>query len=97
MTTVPFRFSLVSLLLFFLLLGGNAAAADAAGKESIAILPFPASAGKDISYLQAGIRNMLASRLAAETGLRIIEHARVDQQAAAAGDLMQQNTLTALG
>ena len=97
MTTVPFRFSLVSLLLFFLLLGGSAAAADPAGKESIAILTFPASAGKDISYLQAGIRNMLASRLAAETGLRIIEHARVDQQAAAAGDLMQQNTLTALG
>jgi TolB-like protein len=97
MTTVPFRFSLISLLLFLLLAGGSGAAAEEPGKESIAILAFSANANKDISYLQSGIRNMLASRLAAETGLRIIDHARVDQQAAAAGDLKQQGTLAALG
>jgi TolB-like protein len=97
MTTVPFRFPLVTILLFFVILAGNVSAAEETGKESIAILPFTANATKDISYLQSGIRNMLASRMAADTGLRIIEQSRVDQQAAAAGDIKQQNQLMQVG
>lgn len=108
MTTVTFRFPLITILLFFIILSGNVSAAEETGKESIAILPFTANATKDIAYLQSGIRNMLASRLAADTGLRVIEQARVDQQAAAAGDNLQigsalqadyllSGTLTAIG
>ena len=96
MTTVPFRIPLLPILLFFAILTGNVSAAETA-KQSLAILPFTVNAAKDISYLQAGIRNMLASRLAADTGLSIIDQARVDQQAKAAGDIRQQNLLIQLG
>ncbi len=96
MTTVPFRFPLLPILLFFAILTGNVSAAET-GKQSLAILPFTVNASKDISYLQAGIRNMLASRLSADTGLSIIDQARVDQQVKAAGDTRQQNLLIQLG
>ncbi|MBU0968611.1 MAG: VCBS repeat-containing protein [Proteobacteria bacterium] len=97
MTTAPFRFPLIPILLFFAILAGNVSAAEETGKQSLAILPFTVNATKDISYLQAGIRNMLASRLAADTGLSIIDQSRVDQQAKAAGDTKQQNLLIQLG
>jgi TolB-like protein len=97
MTTVHFRFSLIAILLFWVIFAGNDSAAEEPGKESIAILPFTTNATKDISYLQAGIRNMLASRLAADTGLRVIDQSRVDQQAAAAGNSKQQDQLMRLG
>ncbi|MBI5556641.1 MAG: VCBS repeat-containing protein [Deltaproteobacteria bacterium] len=97
MTTSPLRFTLFFVLFLSSLLAGNSQAGDEKAKETIAILPFTANAPKDISYLQSGIRNMLASRLAAEAGLGIIEQARVDQQVAAAGELKQQNQLTQLG
>ncbi|RJX31480.1 MAG: VCBS repeat-containing protein [Desulfurivibrio sp.] len=97
MTTATFRFPLISLLLFFAIFTGNVAAAEETAKTSLAILPITVNATRDISYLQAGIRNMLASRLAADTGLSIIDQSRVDQQAAAAGDLKQQDKLIQLG
>ncbi|MBU0910584.1 MAG: VCBS repeat-containing protein, partial [Proteobacteria bacterium] len=97
MTTVPFRFPLIPFLLFLALLSGNVSAAEQTATGSLAILPFTANASKDISYLQSGIRNMLASRLSADTGLTIVDQSRVDQQAKAAGDTKQQNLLIQLG
>jgi TolB-like protein len=88
---------MISILLFFAILAGNVSAAEETGKQSIAILPFTVNATKDISYLQAGIRNMLASRLAADTGLSITDQSQVDQQAKTVGDTKQQNLLIQLG
>ena len=75
---------------------GNISAAEELQKGSLAILPFTSNSSKDISYLQAGIRNMLASRLAADTGLIIIEQSKVDQRVEK-GSIKQHNQLLQLG
>jgi TolB-like protein len=46
---------------------------------SIAILPFATHAAHDLSYLQAGIRTMLTSRLTADSNLTVIDPVLVDQ------------------
>ena len=54
-----------------------ARAADAV--SSIALMPFKIKVSKeDMAYLQDGIRDMLTSRLAAKTGIRIIDNAQTD-------------------
>jgi TolB-like protein len=55
----------------------------------IAFLPFKANAPQDMSYLTSGIRNMLASRLASEIGLTVIDNATVDKALASAGNPTQ--------
>ncbi|MFA7383319.1 MAG: VCBS repeat-containing protein [Desulfurivibrionaceae bacterium] len=51
----------------------------------IAFLPFKANAPKDMSYLTSGIRDMLASRLASEIGLSVIDKTVVDKALTSAG------------
>lgn len=45
----------------------------------VALLPFEAHADRDLSYLTSGLRDMLASRLAAGAGVEIIPRAAVTQ------------------
>jgi len=53
-----------------------------AAEKRVAVLPFDVNAASDLSYLQQGIRDMLASRLAGGDVL-IIEKAKIDAAAAA--------------
>ncbi len=79
-----FRRLFVFSVVFSSLILPSAMAADADGdKESspvtIAFLPFEIHAAKDLTYLKNGIRDMLASRLAANAKLSVINKANVDQ------------------
>jgi len=69
----------------------------AAQTGRIAFLPFKANAPKDMSYLTSGIRDMLASRLASEIGLTVIDKSVVDKALASAGNPSQNDALLKLG
>ncbi|MEW6219151.1 MAG: FG-GAP-like repeat-containing protein [Thermodesulfobacteriota bacterium] len=69
------------LLAFFLVLqAGITQAADGGGPPAarVAILPFAMNAPAELGYLRDGVRDMLASRLAAGDGVRLVERARVE-------------------
>lgn len=51
---------------------------------SIAFLPFATHTAKDMGYLGGAVRDMLASRLAAELGLTVVDRTRVDTALAGA-------------
>ncbi len=85
MNRKPLFVSLVATFIALLLFCGDILAEEAAAKKSIVLLPLQTSGNRDISYLQTGIRSMLASRLAAEAGVNIVDQALVDKEAAAAG------------
>ncbi len=72
-------FSMLALIFTFSAAAHSAAAAtpDQGGK-SVAILPFAMHAPSSMDYLQEGLRDMLASRLAANGGAMIVEKNKVD-------------------
>jgi TolB-like protein len=72
-----------------------AAAEDGEGK-SVAVLPFEMHAPSSMSYLQDGLRDMLASRLAANGGATIIEQSRVDSLLQEPGKPLGQKEAAAL-
>ncbi|MFQ6757468.1 MAG: VCBS repeat-containing protein [Deltaproteobacteria bacterium] len=90
--TVPF---LLAALLFAMHLVLPTIGAAQAGR--IAFLPFKANAPQDMSYLTTGIRDMLASRLASEIGLTVIDKTAVDKALAAAGTPAQTEAFIKLG
>jgi len=63
-------------LFFCLLWTGVTLAAEV--KKSVAILPFQLNAPPDKQYLQEGLRDMLGSRITAETGAVIVPKTKVD-------------------
>jgi hypothetical protein len=68
----------------FLLWAGTAGAEAGAGK-SFAIMPFKLNAPPDRDYLQEGLRDMIGSRINAETAASIVPKTRVDQALLEAG------------
>ncbi|MDP2852230.1 MAG: VCBS repeat-containing protein, partial [Gallionella sp.] len=72
-------------------------ATGAAQTGRIAFLPFKANAPQDMSYLTSGIRDMLASRIASEVGLTVIDKAVVDKALASAGTPTQTEAFFKLG
>lgn len=66
---------LIATLLCSLLLPGLGLAASAPGR--VALLPFETHSDRDLSYLTNGLRDMLASRLAAGAGVEVIARAAV--------------------
>jgi len=75
--------ALLAALLFAMHLALPSAGAAQTGR--IAFLPFKANAPQDMSYLTSGIRDMLASRIASEVGLTVIDKGVVDKALAGAG------------
>ncbi len=74
----PVRLVVLPLLLCLFLVGlgrGHAAASP----PRMVLLPFASHADRDLSYLTNGLRDMLASRLAARAGVVIVPRAEVDQ------------------
>jgi hypothetical protein len=97
-TSLPRKLPTISLsVLFIALLSFQTLFAAEAEKKSIAIMPLNIHAQKDLSYLKNGIRNMLASRLAANTGLEITDASQVAKQAAAAAPLSHPAQYQKLG
>ena len=77
--------------LFVLLLTVVSSSAFAgAPPVTVALLPFQVHAPKDISYLNSGIQSMLASRLTANAGVRIVKQS-------AGADYVLKGSLTSLG
>ncbi len=68
--------------------GGPLAAAE---KAEMAFAPFIINSSKDMSYLQAGLREMLISRLSAEAGIVAVDKAKVDSALKAAGGVTADN------
>ena len=94
------RFSLaVFLLQAILVLALPRTLPAASGSEPgvLAILPFTAHASQDMSYLTSGIRDMLASRLAAEAGVAVIDKQTIAEALASGGTPMGQEDFRALG
>ncbi|MFH1020190.1 MAG: FG-GAP-like repeat-containing protein [Pseudomonadota bacterium] len=90
--TVPV---LLAALLFAISLALPAIGAAQTGR--IAFLPFKANAPQDMGYLTSGIRDMLASRLASEIGLTVIDKGAVDKALANGGIPTQTEALLKLG
>lgn len=96
MSSLRLHFSLMCAFLLSLLFTGISSAAEQTEQKSLAILPLHVNASKDISYLQSGIRNMLASRLAAETGVKIINQALISPHLPQTTPITDAATLEAL-
>ncbi|NOX25026.1 MAG: hypothetical protein GXP59_02725, partial [Deltaproteobacteria bacterium] len=62
----------------------------AAPPATLALMPFQVHAAKDLAYLDSGIRAMLASRLTANAGVRIVKQA-------AGADYVLRGSLTSFG
>lgn len=69
---------IIILLATFLCLLGPGTSLAAAARKTVAILPFTLNAPPGRQYLRAGLRDMLGSRIAAETGAVIIDKKDVD-------------------
>ncbi|OGR02280.1 MAG: hypothetical protein A2520_08850 [Deltaproteobacteria bacterium RIFOXYD12_FULL_53_23] len=94
-TRLAFLSALLAVLMFVMHLALPAVEAAPAGR--IAFLPFKANANQDMGYLTNGIRDMLASRLASEIGLTVIDKAVVDKALASAGTPTQTEAFLSLG
>lgn len=76
---------LLTILLLFLFFMPLSAAATAETTKRAAILPFTTHAAHDLAYLTSGMRDMLASRLAAGGAVSIISRHHVDEILAKTG------------
>ncbi len=63
----------------------------AAEKAEMAFVPFTINSSKDMNYLQAGLREMLVSRLSAEAGVVAVDKEKVDSAIKAAGSVTADN------
>ena len=90
-------FLMVSLLLvtFFILhsVDSECKAEDDSKPAKVAFLPFTVHAAKDLSYLQEGIRDMLASRLSANAGVVVLDQAQVNRTLADLGVTTADKTI----
>jgi hypothetical protein len=71
------RFTLLTVCALFLSIPGHLFASPATSGR-VVLLPFAAHADRDLSYLTSGLRDMLASRLAAGAGVEIVPQAEVN-------------------
>ena len=71
-------FSLFTMLTCILLLGAPVDG-TAAETVSVAVLPFEISAGRDLDYVQNGIREILSARLGGEEQVRMLDKDHVDR------------------
>jgi TolB-like protein len=72
----------------------QAASEDA--QPSVAVVPFAMHAGDNLAYLRDGLRDMLASRLATNTGAVIVEFTEVDAQVKEPGAKLQPDVAQVL-
>lgn len=85
------------LIAFFLSINMNTVSASESSQKTLALLPLKISAQKDLSYLKNGLRSMLSSRLAANTGYKIADASLVEKNLSTSGPLVQPDQLQQLG
>jgi len=86
----PLLFS-VAAVLFFSMTSVQGVSAAQEGPQRVAILPFTMHTPGDLHYLQDGVRDMLASRLAQQGRVQIIDRSATLQAARSAqGDMNQE-------
>ena len=81
---------------FFVTIHPSRATAEDGQAKSVAVLPFEMHAPSSMAYMQDGLRDMLASRLAANGGAIIIEHGKVDSLLQEPGKPLRQQEAVAL-
>jgi TolB-like protein len=91
----PFILSLVLLFIATTVIPGHAADGDPKG--AVAVLPFEMHAPGSMAYLQDGLRDMLASRLAANGGARVIDRNRINALLPEPGTILQDQQAVELG
>ena len=91
---IVFSFILIA---SFLALNLNTVSASESSQKTLALLPLKINAQKDLSYLKNGIRNMLSSRLIANTGYKIADASLIEKNLSASGPLVQPDQLQDLG
>lgn len=91
---IVFSFILIT---SFLALNLNTVSASESSQKTLALLPLKINAQKDLSYLKNGIRNMLSSRLIANTGYKIADASLIEKNLSASGPLVQPDQLQNLG
>lgn len=91
----PFILSTLLIVILISVLPGHAADEDAKG--SVAVLPFEMHAPGSMAYLQDGLRDMLASRLAANGGARVIDRNQINGLLPAPGAILQDQPAVSLG
>jgi TolB-like protein len=75
---------------FFVTIHPSRATAEGNQAKSVAVLPFTMHAPSSMSYMQDGLRDMLASRLATNGGVSIIEYSAVAPLLQEPGEPMPQ-------
>lgn len=95
-STAPFLLLLLGVLALCAAAASTTFAAPAAPAKKVAFLPFETHAAKDLSYLTSGMRDMLASRLAAGAKIRVVDRAAVDK-ALGTAKLSQPEQFRAVG
>ncbi|UCB48287.1 MAG: VCBS repeat-containing protein [Deltaproteobacteria bacterium] len=69
----------------------------AEGPKKVAVVPFTMNADRDLTFLQEGIMDMLASRLAWKGEVQVLEKGRVKQQAAQLGGPLDRTKALEIG
>ena len=93
-----FSFILPLLIIAVLFTGvppGHTAEKNARG--TVAVLPFEMHAPDSMAYLQDGLRDMLASRLAANAGAKVIDRNRINAMLPEPGAILQEQQAIDLG
>jgi TolB-like protein len=91
----PFILSLFLLCIATTVIPGHAADDDAKG--TVAVLPFEMHAPGSMAYLQDGLRDMLASRLAANAGAKVIDRNLINALLPEPGAILQDQQAMELG
>ena len=91
----PFILSLFLLCITTTVIPGHAADDDAKG--TVAVLPFEMHTPGSMAYLQDGLRDMLASRLAANGGAEVIDRNRINELLPGPGAILQDQPAINLG
>ncbi|CAB1075871.1 hypothetical protein D1AOALGA4SA_3679 [Olavius algarvensis Delta 1 endosymbiont] len=94
--TVKANYILISLFLAFFLSSINSSAAD---PKTIALLPFKINSAQDLSFLKAGIFDMLTSRLSKEGRVTVLGREQVERavQAEAASGIVNEAAARRIG
>jgi TolB-like protein len=79
------------------LLNPSAHAEEKDSPKAVAVLPFKMHAPSNLAYLQEGLRDMLASRLAANTGAAIIDKKKINGVLTEPGKVLQKKEALDLG
>ena len=91
-TARPGKYICISILLFLLFAvfpDNHAKAAEETPPKTVAVLPFSLRVDENLAYLQDGLRDMLASRLAANAGVTIVERGKVEALMPATPEVLQ--------